>query len=275
MRLRFLLGFGLLLAVALSMAGLALAVNPNEREVKPQQNVQDTDEIVDKGGNFRADSKVWVLHFRFKDPRLITVDVPGRGRKICLYLWYQVINRTSDPHILIPDFELVTADTNKVFHDEVLPSVQKAISQVEDPTDHLQIKNSVSIASTPIPPSQADAAPRVVTGVATWDKFDPDSNRYSIFVTGLSNGWAVTDPPPGETEPVLRRKTLQLNFKRLGDRYYMDSRQIQFVSPAQWIYRAVPVKPVIPPKEGKPAPKEGVGRRLIDPFVPPSSTAVR
>ena len=274
MRRRFLLGFGLVLAAAMSAVGLALATNPNERDVKPLQNVQDSDEIFDKNGNFRVDSKIWVLHFTFKDPRLITVDVPGRGRKICLYLWYQVTNNTNQPHTFIPTFELVTSDTRKTFMDEVLPKVQEAVRQVEDSSNQLKIRNSVSIAAEPIPPSQPDAV-RKVTGVATWDNFDPDSNRYSIFVTGLSNGWTVTDPTDGGTEPVIRRKTLQLNFKRLGDRYYMDSRDIQFVPPAQWVYRAVNLKPVVSPREEKPAPRTGLGRNLMDPLLPLSPTASR
>ena len=65
-------------AVALSLGGLVLATNPNEREVKPEANVQDTDDIS------APDSKVWVLDFKFKDPRIIKVDVPGRGEDVAL-----------------------------------------------------------------------------------------------------------------------------------------------------------------------------------------------
>jgi hypothetical protein len=222
---------GLLLVLAM-VQGVA-AINPNERLVKPEANVQDADDIRS------PTSKVWVLDFKFKDPRLIKVDVPGRGQKICWYLWYQVINNTSQPRTFIPDFELVTTDRNTVHHDQILPKVQEAIRQLEDPTDYLKIKNSVTIAAEPIPPSKKDAEPHAVTGVAIWDDVDPDANYYSIFITGLSNGWAVTDDPdkPGE-KTVVRRKTLQLNFRRLGDRYYQRSEAIHFVPPAQWIYRS-------------------------------------
>jgi hypothetical protein len=227
------LGLGLL-AGLLVFSGVhwARAVNPNERTVKPSPNVQDTDDISSKT------SKVWVLDFKFKDPRLIKVNVPGRGQKICWYLWYQVINNTSQPHTLIPDFELVTIDRNTVHHDQILPKVQDAIREVEDPTDYLKIKNSVTISAEPIPPSRDKAEPRTVTGVTIWDDVDPESNSYSIFVSGLSNGWAVTDDPekPG-VRSIVRRKTLQLNFKRLGDRYLQKSEEIHFVPPAQWIYR--------------------------------------
>src|SRR6266436_4238274 len=81
----------LTLLVALSvLPGVALAqrVNPNERAAPQLTNVEDKDDIR------KPDSKIWVLDFKFYDPRLITVDVPGRGRKICWYLRYQVINNT-------------------------------------------------------------------------------------------------------------------------------------------------------------------------------------
>src|SRR5207237_8322265 len=93
----------------------------NKHEVKAQSNVQDKGDI-------------WVLDFRFKDPRLITVDIPGRGRKLCWYMWYQIINNTGQAHTPTLDFELVTLDKPSVYQDEVLPKVQEAIKKVEDPT---------------------------------------------------------------------------------------------------------------------------------------------
>jgi len=229
-------GYALMLllpAAAAAVVSAALAANPNEREVKPEPNALDPDKVNAENG------RLWVLDFKFKDPRLIKVDVPGRGQKVCWYLWYQVINHTKEAHTFIPDFELVTHDTHKVYHDQVLPKVQDAIRQVEDPTGYLNIKNSVTIAAEPIPPSHENANPKSVTGVAIWDNVDPDSNNYSIYVAGLSNGWSQTDNPLGaDKEPVVRRKTLELDFKRLGDRYNMSSDEIHFVSPYKWIYRA-------------------------------------
>jgi hypothetical protein len=155
-----------------------------------------------------------------------------------------VTNNTEEPHTFIPDFELVTHDKNTVHHDQILPTVEKAIRRQEDPGDTSatpRIKNSVTIAAEPIPPSKLKGRPdtvaRSVTGVAIWDDVDPEANSYSIFVSGLSNGWSLTDPIPPETKPVVRRKTLQLNFKRVGDKYFQKSDEIRFVPPAQWVYR--------------------------------------
>lgn len=221
------------LFAAIAVSALAFLVNmatadpPNERHVKPGANAQDKDDIT------KPDSKIWVLDFRFKDPRLVTVDVPGRGRKVCWYLWYQVINKTNEPHTFIPDFDIVTQDkVNKPVHDQILPRVEEAIRQIEDPTNFYKIKNSVTIASEPIPRAREDAVPVPVTGVAIWDDVDPETNAFSIFVSGLSNGWSIDD------NKVVRRKTLQLNYKRPGDKFFQDSKEIRFIGPPVWIYRA-------------------------------------
>ena len=211
--------------------GLALAAGPNQRDVEPQPNVLDTDDIT------KPDSTVWVLNFRFKDPRLVMVNIPGRGCRVCLYMWYQVINNTNEPHLFIPDFELVTHDKNSVHHDHILPTAQEVISRIERDNIGTPIKNSVTIFAEPIPPQKPLAIERSVTGVAIWDDVDPESNHYSIFVSGLSNGSAVTDPIPPSKEGVTRRKTLQLEFRRLGDAFLQNDREIQFVAPAKWIYR--------------------------------------
>ncbi len=245
------------LAAGLVLGGLTLAGNPNEHDVTPAPNVQDPDEIYQSDPNDptktlikqgspvpKPDSKIWVLDFRFKDPRIIKVDVPGRGQKVCWYLWYEVINKTKESHTFIPDFELVTHDRHTVHHDQVLPKVQEAVGQIEDPTGYLNIKNSVTISAEPIPPSRENAAPKAVAGVAIWDDVDPDSNDYSIYVAGLSNGWAETgDPTATAQDPkqtVIRRKSLELNFKRFGDRYNMFSEEIHLdkTRPYRWLYRA-------------------------------------
>jgi hypothetical protein len=243
----FLLVVGLALAGS-PLVGQARRTNPNERLVRPGGNIQDADAA--------RNGKLWVLDFKFKGPRLIKVNIPGRGQKVCWYLWYQVINNTGEPRTFIPDFELVTRDTNMVYHDEVLPAVQDAISKIEDPTGYYKIKNSVTISSDPIPVSLPRANPRPVTGVAIWsDPNEPypdddaatrkrkekapklaDSNNYSIFVAGLSNGWAVTDPIVAGGKPVVRRKTLRLDFRRLGDQFLMKSEEIRYHSHG-WIYR--------------------------------------
>ena len=229
----------MLCAAGLAAVGLA-QTGFNEREVKSQPSSLD-----------KVD--VWAMDVRFKDPRLIKVHTPSRGTRIYWYLWYQVINRTPQPRSVAPYFELVANDPPAVYPDEVLPAVEEAIRKVEDPTGYLEIKNSVGMSKAPIPPSKPadEAFPRAFTGVAIWDATaaDPkqrdakakdlsDCTKFTIFVRGLSNGFVEVDAPvPGEPA-ITQYKTLQLNFQRQGGRASVDSRDIQFVGPAQWIYRS-------------------------------------
>jgi hypothetical protein len=234
---------GVFLSLAVFVALPALLVSqepgPNEREVKtapPREGKSD----------------VWALDFRFKDPRIMKVHIPGRGTRICWYLWYQVINRTSKPIRFQPIFELVTHDYPASYQDEILTTVEDAIRKLEDPRDYLKIKSTYAIGLNLIPVSKPpeEAFPTTVTGVAIWDaspedlKKRPagkrdlsDCTQFSIFVRGLSNGFVVVDPPGPGLPPQTREKTLQLKFRRKGDRYSTDSRDMEFIAPAEWTYR--------------------------------------
>src|SRR5438270_12855138 len=91
----------------------ALAQSPgggyNVVPAPPRVNVQDKEDV-------------WVLDFQFKSPRVLNVDIPGRGRKAIWYVRYDVWNRTGAPRFFIPTFELVF--DREAFRDQVLPSVQ-------------------------------------------------------------------------------------------------------------------------------------------------------
>ena len=251
----------LALAACALWASAQPPAGPNEQVVKPGVNIED--EFVRKTG------KMWVLNFKFKTPRLITVNIPGKGSRLCWYMWYQVVNRTAEPVTFVPDFQLYTHDTGMTYPDQILPAAQEAIRKVEDPTDSLKIKNSVSIAAVPIPVSNPKFDPKPVTGVAIWlDPNQPDtgdtaaekarkaklpklldSNNYSVYLAGLSNGFTLTDDvPPDPKKQVVRRKTLQMHFRRLGDKTLIKSDSIRFQSPANWIYRASKVRLSLPPE---------------------------
>src|SRR5262245_17425367 len=108
--------FGLVTAALLGLGQSSASAQTgfNAREVKSEPSPLDPD-------------FVWSFDFRFKDPRIVVVNIPGRGQRICWYMWYQVINRTSKPQQFIPDFELVTLDHPAVYPDEVLPIVEEEV----------------------------------------------------------------------------------------------------------------------------------------------------
>ncbi|HEV8062283.1 MAG TPA: hypothetical protein VGP68_20560 [Gemmataceae bacterium] len=209
--------------------------NSHQIDAKPLVNVEDKDDIT------KSESKVWVLNLRFDEPRLITVDIPARGRRLCWYLRYEILNQTKEPRTFIPKFELVTTDQpGHVYVDQVLPKAQEAIREQEDPLNHLTILNSQTISEKPIPVSRPGGPPKPVTGVAIWDDVPADANRFSIFVNGLSNGYSLAEIPP-DNKQIVRSKTLQLNFKRVGDRFNQQTGDIKFVPPVEWVYRATGV----------------------------------
>lgn len=195
-----------------------------EREVERTPHPRDRDDT-------------WTLSFRFKDPRMIEVDIPAVGKKKVWYMWYQVYNLTGEPREFVPKFEFLSYDRSVIFIDQLLPSVQEEIIAIEDPQDKLKIKNSVTIGQKLIPITKPDSYPRTVTGVAIWPAVEdeaPGTTRFSIFVSGLSDGFFEDE------NKVIRRKTLQLNYRRSTDGRGLDTSDLH-LNPEQkysWIYRA-------------------------------------
>jgi len=209
----------------------------NEREIIPQLTANDKEDI-------------WTLHFKFMDPRIIVERIPGRGTKIVWYMRYQVYNLDprQEPVRFVPDIELVTLDRHTRHPDEILPSVEETIKKREDPTGKFSIKNSVTISAEDIPVSKKDSYPRAVTGIAIWTGVDDPipgakeqpakTNKFSIFIAGLSNGYTEERPEDRPGVRIIKRKTLQLDFERLGSGETTEPSGIRWTGSATWMYRA-------------------------------------
>lgn len=199
---------------------------------------------------------VWTMNFAYLPPRIVQVDVPGRGKQTVWYMVYQVWNTSDTPHTIIPTFELVTKDGRlQSFLDSPEPAVADQIRAIEDPTGVYDLKTTISISKTPIPVTRALSLPRKVHGVAVWPTVSEqagDVNAFSVYVTGLSNGLAAVQKD-GQLEEV-RRKTLQLDFIRptdnvrpmLGDIRPNDNGGL---GAEKWIYRVAPVAKTGDPKQ--------------------------
>src|SRR5579872_532867 len=145
---------------------------------------------------------VWTLHFRYKPPRIVTLDALDKNgkptKKNVWYMWYQVYNMSGDPQTFLPEFELVTKDLNTVHLDEPQPIIMEQIRRIEDPTGILDLKTTIGISKHPIPPSLPDAIPRMVSGAAVWTDMNekaPKTNKFTIYISGLSNGLALEEAP--------------------------------------------------------------------------------
>jgi len=201
---------------------------------------------------------IFTLHFRYKTPRIVELDALDstgkRVKKHVWYMWYQVYNMSGEPQTFLPEFELVTKDLNTSHLDQPEPFLVQQLEAIENPTKHerLQLFSTINISKRPIPPSKPDAIPFTVTGVATWTDMAekaPKTNKFSVYVTGLSNGLAVEETPTGER--LIKRKTLQINFLRPTDDKRPQSGDIvpdDRNGPAErWIYRTVSsIKPKMP-----------------------------
>ena len=187
---------------------------------------------------------VWTFHFAYLPPRIVTVDIPGGGKKTAWYMVYQVWNTSDTPHTFTPILELVTKDGQlRTFIDEPQPAVVAQIRKQESWGPKLH--TSVGISKEKIPVTKVDSVPNAVYGVAVWLDA-PDiagtTSAFSVYVTGLSDGVAVEQADGSET---IKRKTLQVDFKRNTDNV---RNQIDDIKPNEnnglgaerWIYRAIP-----------------------------------
>ena len=243
--------FGAIVLVA-SVPAMAFAQGTTERKIDPLALPLDKPDV-------------WTLHFRYKPPRIAVVDAIDKdGKKVkktVWYLWYQVYNMSGEPQTCLPEFELVTKDLNTTHLDEPQPYIFEQIRKFEDttigsekfPNGIYEFKTSIGISKRPIPPSKPDAIPRVVSGLAIWTDMAekaPKTNKFAIYISGLSNGLAVEEPVKGG-EKLIKRKTLQINFLRPTDDKRPQAGDIipdDINAPAEkWIYRTVSsIKPKQP-----------------------------
>ncbi len=197
---------------------------------------------------------LYVLEVQSKPLRVIWVDVtdPKTGEKKPEQIWYlayRVVNRSyrqpagdnskavnqldpePGPSYFVPSFTLVTTDGEQTTHqDIVIPEAQVVINQRE----RRELKNSVEIVG-PIPPaSSGDANPQMLYGVATFRGVNPETDRFTVYMSGFSNGYRKAQGPAGE---IVERKTIMQKFWRPGDQFDVNFREFRFEGDSQWIYR--------------------------------------
>jgi len=198
------------------------------RRGAPGFNVQ----MVDASLLPRDKQGIWVLNFAFKPMRMRTVEIPGKGRKQIHYLYYRVVNRTGQPREFVPQFTVIT-DTNKRFEESVIPKAVPLIQNREDPT--IKVLGAVDVAGV-LPPSTKQTVDDAVFGVALWEGIDPNADRMSIYVRGLSDGYQDVSSADGG-KPVTKYKTLRIDLIRRGDARNLNEKEITLAEPAyEWVY---------------------------------------
>jgi hypothetical protein len=203
-----------------------------------------------------SQNDLYVMDLYFKPMRMITIELtdPKTQDKKLDYVWYIVyrgFNRKLDtkgtenapvneldppvaPQLLIPEATLVVTDANRhaVYPDQVIPEALAAINKREKG----HFKDSVSIVG-PVPEATDPGSPDAVAveGVFMWRGINPDANRYSVFMTGFSNGIRTINGP--DNTPVTQTKTIMQKYWRRGDRFDQRESEIVLDGDVQWIYR--------------------------------------
>ena len=197
--------------------------------------------------------EIYCFEFSFKPLRHIYIDIPTPGgrtqRKLIWYIAYRVryrggdlrpgadtiaglpvYKRVEEVHYedrhFMPMLVLRDPKANQEYVDTILPTATAKIRIREQIT--APVYNTVEITRVKIPYAK-DASSAGVWGVATWVNVDPGLDFGSVEVIGLTNAFEQD----GEGDDAsYRRKVLQLNFFRPGDRVHQTDDLIRFGVPA-------------------------------------------
>jgi len=128
---------------------------------------------------------------------------------------------------------------DKAYNDQFLPLALVRIAAFEDPNQRFE--NSVTFPTIDIVPGQT------VWGIAAWTDVDPRIDRFSLYVSGLTNAlrWENEaeaydpDAAPMSGQEIFR-KTLKINFFRPGDAYDEADDQFYYGNPGElkfdWVF---------------------------------------
>ena len=203
---------------------------------------------------------VWGLTFTFKPIRFIRVPGADGKERLVWYMIYHVKNGptkyfvddpnsekredviaepVTEPFLFLPRFILESHDVKQTYDERILPDVVAAIRNRED--KNRPLLTTVQMTGE-IPPS-TETADRSVWGVATWEGVDPRTDRFTIFVHGLTNAYKWEDAPGvyKKGDPLAKGRTylyqvLKLNFWRPSDTRFEHEDEIRFGIPGDVDY---------------------------------------
>ena len=128
-----------------------------------------------------------------------------------------------------------------VYYDQFLPLAMTQIVKKEA-REGQEFVDSVRMTGLSIKPGQT------VWGVATWVDVDPRIDKFSIYISGLTNAlrWEISEDEASEGETQVgagrdvMRKVLKLNFFNPGDESHRGGKEIYNNLPGeldyQWVY---------------------------------------
>ena len=242
----------------LSLAGLAVGMGFTTSECSAQMPKRGEVYIAPQatGEERTTQSDLWVLEVYFKPMRMIPVQLTDSktGEKKLDYVWYipyRAVHRKTgertderdpqnevdppvSPPLFIPEFTLVVTDNDRqdIYSDQVIPEALAAINKREK----ANYKSAVSVVG-PLPEAvDRDAGEdTAISGVAMWRGIDPEADRYTVYMTGFSNGIRIANGP--DDKPIVQTKTIVQKYWRKGDRFDQAEPEISLDGESRWIYR--------------------------------------
>ncbi|MDO4584478.1 MAG: hypothetical protein Q4D62_10285 [Planctomycetia bacterium] len=232
-----------------------------ELEVKPMRVM--TVDLPGRDGKLQRRA-VWYLLYKVRNPGQVFVSKPksldadttalleklqeAGTHPLLDERHYYEIGTSKEDLRFIPIFELQTYDAyvmdpatrkekaaNRRYIDRFLPIAVQAVKQREDRGRN--ILDSAQMSNRVIRPGEE------VWGVAVWSGVNPTVDRFSVYVSGLTNArkWFPDESDP--SKGVYKYKVLKLNYWRPGDESPLgqNSRSLKMGAPGvldyEWIFR--------------------------------------
>ncbi len=186
------------------------------------------------GNKGQEDRNVWYMIYRVRDiGETMTYDEVKKDPAFDQI--HHELKRgedVADRHFL-PRFSLegwVTDPKTKaykkvVYRNVVAPRLARQIRKREDPS--VALYDSVEMSKLEIPKVDPDSEAGV-WGVAIWEDVDPNIDYVSVYGSGLTNAYRIIQK---DGEISFKKKTLQLNFWRPGDRIDESKDNVRFGIP--------------------------------------------
>ncbi len=175
----------------------------------------------------------WTYEITYAKPEPIVVTDPEGEKKVYWYLVYTVTNHSEEAHPFVPAFTLFT-DTAELRRAGFFPEVYKAIKQGRKiPFLENAAKLHGKLFTGP---------DNARTGVAIFAPLPRETDRFTLFVEGLSGLYVerprpdVPEDAPEDQKTIRLRKTLALEYDLPGDRWWQNLDQPVFLS-KKWTWR--------------------------------------
>lgn len=151
----------------------------------------------------------WQLDIAPGTLHLTSIDVPGIGPRMYLYLDYSVVNNSGQDLLFAPSFELANGEG------EILRS-GRDVPQVVTEAIQKSLQNPFSEDQISIIGTLLQGRENGKDGVVIWPVTDANPERITIYAAGFSGETATVEPPNSDQRYVLR-KTLRIDFDSPGD----------------------------------------------------------